>query len=157
MAKQVIYEAKKNPILGIVIQLILLFLILIIAFFFHVNPLGATISISFLAILILLRTNSQILIYDNSIEIKSVRTFSWMTSKYVADFKDIETVDYDKPDRFLLGYLLDALAAIITEKKGSLILKFKNGTYKKLTLRVNKSEQNKIFAILHDRINNRDK
>ena len=117
MEKQVVYEVRTNPLLGNIVQLICLLLIVRIAFHFDVNPLGATISITLLALIILLKTNSRIIITDNSIEIQAVRTFSWLSSKYVANFKDIETVDYDKPGRFLPGYILGASSAMVSKKK----------------------------------------
>ena len=151
--KRALYEIKKNPIWSILVQFVCILLIIRIAFSFNVNPLGATISISFLLLVILLRTDIKTLVYEDRIVFIKKRTLPFLTSKYVVFFKDVSKLEIDKAEIFYPGFLLGAASAILSQKDASLIIHFKNGTFKKIILWGKTEKYYKMLELALERIN----
>ena len=147
-----LYEIKKNTIWGIIIDFICVLLIIRIAFSFNENPLGATISISFLLLVILLQTDSKTLVYEDRIVFLKKRTLPFLSTKYVVLFKDVSKLEIEKAGIIHPGFLLPT-STIISQRNASLIIHFKNGTFKKVILWGRTEKYYKMLELALERIN----
>lgn len=156
MCTQTIFEIRTNPLGVKFLQLVcLLFILLAISLHFThgLNYLGTIIIVGMLLLLILGATDVRVVITSQRLEIHKIRLFKILSTQYVAEFKDIESIEHDRPEVFYLGYLLGASSALLSHKNGNLVLKFKNGTYKKIVLFFKASQQAEIFKLLSSKIN----
>ena len=147
-----LYEIKENPIWGILIQFICLLLIIRIAFSFNVNPLGAVISISFLLLVILLRTDIKTLVYKDRIVFMKKRVLPFLSSKYVVFFKEVSKLEIEKAGIIHSGFLLPT-SSILSQRNAYLIISFKNGTFKKVILWGKTKKYYKMLELALERIN----
>ncbi len=150
---KLLYKNKTNPVWGILLQLICLLLIILIVFHYHENPLLSTILISILLIVFFLRAETITKVYDDRIVFSKKRTFKFISSDYMVFFDDISNLEIDKAEIFYPGFLLGATSANLSIKNASLIIHFRNGTFKKVILWGKTKKYYKMLELALERIN----
>jgi hypothetical protein len=147
MEKQSIFVAKSNPLPRIILQVVcmaVIVMIMIAAFYHDLNPFATFIIVTAFAFLFLMTTHTKVEVYSHSFELKKIRVLPILSRKFVAEFSELEAVDFEYPEFFYPG---------IQPKNGSIIFKYKDGTYKRVFPYIKKSQLSEIFNLLSAKIN----
>lgn len=97
MADQIYYkaEASVQKIRNYILDICSLSIIIFAAINFKSNPILISIIIIFFSFAIIISGHNKIVIYENSIEFSIQHPINIFTKKWIFEFKDIESLDFD--------------------------------------------------------------